>query len=95
MVFNRQDRDVVLARFCIDGDSGKTIRFVKRRGKLLRIDDINTYKDGLHHRIDRTIEIDPLKMLELINDAINATTRGDLETYEIWINYSINKELWS
>ena len=98
MVYKRQDGDVVLARFFIHGDSGKAIRFIKRRGKFYQNNDIHIYKvgsDTVH--IESTVEIEPLEIIRLINAALNATlnwTDHNEETYEIWVNHYIHSDLF-
>jgi hypothetical protein len=105
MVYKRQEGDVVLARFFIHGSSDKAIRFIKRRGKFYRIDDIRSYKTFYgafnefteHNQIDTIVEITPLEIIRLINAAVNATlnwTDHNEETYEIWVNHYIHSDLF-
>lgn len=103
MVYKRQDGDVVLARFFIHGDSEKAVRFIKRRGKFYQINDVKYYKPdyrmmstGVTH-IDTMVETDPLKIICLINAAMNATLNWkdhNDETYEIWINHYIYSDMF-
>jgi hypothetical protein len=103
MVYKRHEGDVVLARFFIHGSSDKAIRFIKRRGKFYRIDDITHYRPdykimstGVTH-IDTMVEITPEEIIRLINAAMSATlnwTDHNEETYEIWVNHYIHSDLF-
>lgn len=92
MVFKRQEQDVVLARFFIGGDSGKAIRFIKRRGKFYRVDDIHRYIPE-RLTIDTIVEVTPIEILQKIREALEATLNGDNETYEVWVNHYIHEDL--
>jgi len=105
MVYKRQEGDVVLARFFINGDSIKAIRFIKRKGKFFRVDDVQEYKTIYgafnetieHTHRDTIVEIEPLEIIRLINAAVNATlnwTDHNEETYEIWVNHYIHSDLF-
>jgi len=100
MVYKRQEGDVVLARFFIHGDSAKSIRFIKRKGKFFQVNDITIYEPDFkimsnkETHIDTIVEITAdvieMKICEALKATLNWTDLNE-ETYEIWVNHYIHQ----